>query len=195
MTRTTLTESHKPIIWRQTKEQPINERWKSINCQVTLICKIQDNLQGTTLRQHGGAKVFPSDFESGKAAAQVLEDGLISLLFLDLRASSPSPRLAPASVVSPQWSAQRAPPVRRPNRALGGHLASSEIITWLVPDVFNLKFSTVPLISCEKNNSFRDCNNVLFTVVVFGLEDASWSGGGLKPSARFGFSAFWIILL
>ena len=29
-----------------------------------------------------------------------------------------------------------------------------------------------------------------FYLAVFGLEDASWSGGGLKPSARFGFSAF-----
>ena len=30
----------------------------------------------------------------------------------------------------------------------------------------------------------------MFYLVVFGLEDASWSGGGLKPRARFGFSVF-----
>ena len=69
---------------------------------------------------------FPSDFKSGKAAAQALEDGLISLLFLDLRASRACPRLVPASVVSPKCAAHRGPSVSRPNWTFDGDLASSE---------------------------------------------------------------------
>ena len=48
---------------------------------------------------------------------------------------------------------------------------------------------TVPLVSCETNIRFSDSNNVLLSNAVFGLEDASWSGGGLKSSARFDFSS------